>query len=106
MLVEPLQGIVGQPTSIFCQVIEHQDSSITFILVDGSSINTDPRFKDGIVNATHREFIIDPTLSSDDGRIFTCNIFSFSSLPVAFTVIRKISVVVIGSYIACTVSDV
>ena len=59
-VVEPLRGILGEPASIFCQSHATNVNPNAFVLRDAddlTSIHTSNRFRLGLLNATHVEFI-------------------------------------------------
>lgn len=76
-IVEPLTGIIGQPASIYCQ-LGIGNTSLLLLRLNGEEIS-DLRFTTGVINTTHREFIMNPVQIGDNGAHFSCAIAGFNS---------------------------
>ena len=80
LATQPLKGIPGQPTSIYCRIFTQcENSSDISLQFNGTVITNETRFTIGITNMTHREFILNPAQPSDYGSSITCHLGNFSS---------------------------
>ena len=86
-VVEPLGGILGEPASIFCQSHATNVNPNAFVLRDADDLTViySNRFRLGLLNATHVEFILSEVQMSDNGTRFVCGFHEFNSFPATFT---------------------
>lgn len=92
--MEPLGGLLGEPTSIFCRsyadninangLVLRNAEDLTLVYAFGPS-----RFRTGLLNATHSEFILREVRISDNGTRFVCGFHEFTSFPATFIVTCK-----------------
>lgn len=77
-------GVLGEPTSIFCELGIGNTSDI-FLWLNGVNLRDSGRLTTGITNDTHKEFILNPTQGRDSGAEISCSIEEIDSLTVTFT---------------------
>jgi hypothetical protein len=87
-VVEPITGFIGRSTSIFCQLSLGSTSDI-YLQKNGMPTSADSRFRPGINNVTHREFILMPVQGRDNQALFSCGIEEVVSPAVVFLAIGK-----------------
>lgn len=88
-IAQPIIGYLGQAASIFCQ-LDRGNTADIFLRLNGMMV-TDTRFFTGFTNATHREFIFNPVMMSDDGAFFKCSIAGIDSSRVTFSITCKLT---------------
>ena len=72
--MEPLEGAIDLATNIFCEITGIGDASEMMLLANGEDVFEDERFSAGMQNETHREFVLFPTMSTDRGTVFACQL--------------------------------
>lgn len=88
-VVEPIGGTVGKPASIFCQFLIQTGTGTSIILRDGVTrtvLNPSKRFRLGMVNTTHKEYIVTEVRKTDAGWTVLCAVSEIFSSPATFRV--------------------